>query len=351
MRIAVLGCGAVGGVIAACLTRAGNDVTAIVLNPRIESALLEHGFHFRELDGPSASIPPSRPPIKTPREAEGTYDLVVTATPSTAMESALREILPFLARDAIVVTCQNGLPEDRAIAIIGDRVVGCVVGWGATMEAPGVYRRTSRGRLQIGKPNPAAPSPDRAAAVLRAVSTVEVVDDLAAVRWSKLAINCVTSPFGAIGGEPLGALLKAASVRRLALEVFAEAAEVARREGVTMQPVAGTLNIARIAIDDRERSSRFAPSLLLKHALLIAIGFKFRRMRSSMLYAIERGRPIEIDYLNGEIVRRGERRGFPTPVNRAIVATVRKIEQRELTSSPATLRGLSAQFSQAGSTL
>jgi 2-dehydropantoate 2-reductase len=170
-------------------------------------------------------------------------------------------------------------------------VAGCVVGWGAAMSEPGVYRRTSSGKLQIGKPTAECPAPGRIAKTLEAVSPIQVANDFSAVRWSKLVINYVTSPFGAIGGETLGRLLKDSSVRRLALEVFAEVAEVARREGVAMQPVAGTLNIARIAIDERERSERFAPSLILKHALLLAIGFKFRRMRSSMLYALERGRP------------------------------------------------------------
>jgi 2-dehydropantoate 2-reductase len=344
MRIAVLGCGAVGGVIAACLTSAGNDVTAIVSNPRIETALLTEGFRLSEIDGPCAIIPTSQRPVKTPREAGGVFDLVVTATPSTVLETALRKLMPFLARDALVVTCQNGLPEDRAVAIVGDRVIGCVVGWGAAMSEPGVYRRTSSGRLQIGKATPTCPPPDSVVHALQAVSPVEVVSDLSAVRWSKLAINCVTSPFGAIGGEPLGTLLRDSRVRRLALEVFAEVVEVARREGVAMQAVAGTLNIAKVAINDRERQARLAPTLILKHALLLAVGFKFRRMRSSMLYALERGRPIEIDYLNGEIVQRGERLGFPTPVNRAIVETVRQIEQRKKSSSPAALRGLSAQL-------
>jgi len=282
--------------------------------------------------------------VKTPQEVSGVFDLVITATPSTALDTALRDVSPFLASDGLVVTCQNGLPEDRAVAVVGDRVVGCVVGWGATMSEPGVYRRTSTGRLQIGKARPSCPPIDSVAKALEAISAVEVVGDLSGVRWSKLAINCVTSPFGAIGGQALGVLLRYSDIRRLALEVFAEVAEVAEREGVSMQPVAGTLNIARIAINDHERRARFAPTLLLKHALLLAIGFKFRRMRSSMLYALERGRPLEIDYLNGEIVRRGERLGVQTPVNRAIVETVRQIEQKLKSSSPSGLRQLGIQL-------
>jgi len=337
MRIAVLGCGAVGGVIAACLTHAGRDVTAIVSNPRIEAALLTAGYRFSDLNRALVTIPISRPPVKTAQEAGRTFDLVIAATPSTVLETALRETIPYVAPDGIVITCQNGLPENRAVAVVGNRVVGCVVGWGAAMSEPGFYQRTSSGKLQIGQATPACRLPDSVAEVLRAVSAVEVVRDLSTVRWSKLAINCVTSSFGAIGGEMLGTLLRNSQVRRLALEVFAEVAEVARREGIVMEPVAGTLNIAKIAINDRERLARLAPTLLMKHALLLAIGFKFRRMRSSMLYALERGRPIEIDYLNGEIVARGERLNVPIVVNRALVGMVRAIQQKQEFSSPQTL--------------
>jgi 2-dehydropantoate 2-reductase len=341
MRIAVLGCGAVGGVVAACMTRAGYDVTPIVSNPRIEAALINDGFSYSELDGQTSRIPTSRSPVKKPQDADCTFDLVICAVPSTALEDALKDVTPFLTNHARVVTCQNGLPEDRAAATIGDRVIGCVVGWGAAMNAPGVYQRTSTGRLQIGKASPACPSPSDLVSLLEAVSPVEIVDDLAGVRWSKLAINCVTSPFGAIGGKPLGPLLKIANVRRLALEVFAEVAEVARRQGVKMRPVAGTMDITKVAINDRERHARvIAPTLLLKHLLLLIVGYKFRRMRSSMLYALERGRPIEIDYLNGEIIKRGKHLGVPTPVNSAIIDTVKQIEQKNLTPSPRTLTEL-----------
>ena len=337
-RIAVVGCGAVGGVIAACLTRAGNAVTPIVGNPRIETALADEGFRLYDLAGELSRIPASCSPVQTAQQAGSIFDLVIIATPSTALETAIKEVLPFLAPDGRIITCQNGLPEERATAIAGSRIVGCVVGWGATMSEPGVYKRTSSGRLQIGKACADGPSPDDLVPILEAVSPVEVAGDLPAVRWSKLAINCVTSPFGAIGGAPLGTLLMDAKVRRLALEVFAEVAAVARLEGIKMRPVAGTLNITSVALSDREKQARwFSASLLFKHLLLLLVGFKFRRMRSSMLYALERGRPIEIDFLNGEITKRGARLGFPTPVNDAIIETVRQIEQRKKSSSPLTL--------------
>ena len=334
MRIAVLGCGAIGGTIAGCLTRAGHDVTPIVGNPRIEAALRSDGYALRDLEGQVSRVRASNPPVKTPAEVSGIFDILITATPSTALEAGLRDMVPFLAETGRVVTCQNGLPEDRAVAEVGNRVIGCVVGWGATMTEPGVYQRTSSGRLQIGCANASCPTADDLAPLLESVSPIDVVKDLSGVRWSKLAINCVTSPFGAIGGAPLGTLLMSPKVRVLALEVFAEVAAVARAEQLKLRPVAGTLDIARVAINDRERAARLSPTLLLKHILLLIVGYRFRRMRSSMLYALERGRALEIDFLNGEIVRRGARHGVATPVNRAIVDRVREIERKEKVSSP-----------------
>jgi 2-dehydropantoate 2-reductase len=108
-----------------------------------------------------------------------------------------------------------------------------------------------------------------------------------------------------------------------------------------MQPVGGTLEIDKIAITDAERQlSIGSPRLAYKHSILLAVGLKYRRMRSSMLYALERGRPPEIDYLNGEIVGRGAVHGVPTPVNRALVAQVRAIERKQAAPSLETLRAL-----------
>ena len=77
-----------------------------------------------------------------------------------------------------------------------------------------------------------------------------------------------------------------------------------------------------------------------KHALLLAVGLRYRRMRSSMLAAIERKRTPAIDFLNGEVVSRGQKHGIPTPINARIVDTVWAIARGTLTSSRETLDSL-----------
>jgi 2-dehydropantoate 2-reductase len=162
--------------------------------------------------------------------------------------------------------------------------------------------------------------------LLGAVSPAVQVADFAGARWSKLALNCASSTLGAVGGVRLGALLRRRFVRRLVLEIWTEVAAVAAASGRTMVPIGGTFDIERMALtpEDRTRSAGSA-ALALKHALLLGIGLKYRSVRSSMLVALERGRSPEIDFLNGEVVRRGAKLRVPTPVNEQLVATVQRI--------------------------
>ena len=129
-----------------------------------------------------------------------------------------------------------------------------------------------------------------------------LTQNLRGARWSKLALNCAVSALGTIAGERLGPLVRVRRYRRLALEVMTECVAVAKAEGVQLEKVAGTLDLDWIALSEADRASRGSAALTAKHALLLAVGLRYRRMRSSMLAAIERGRTPAIDFLNGEVV-------------------------------------------------
>jgi 2-dehydropantoate 2-reductase len=342
-RIVVIGCGGIGGVIAARLTRAGLDVTPVCGNEQIAAAIAAQGFRVRELDGTTWSVAPSRPPrvrLEDIAREGAPFDLCLLATKATTLEPALASAVPYLDPAAPVITCQNGLPEEIAAGIVGvERVLGCVVVFGASMTAPGEYQLTSKGSLQLGRPHVRSPETGPAAGLLENVAPVTVVDDLAAARWSKLAINCATSTIGAVGGVRLGALLRHRFVRRLVLEIWTEIAAVARASGVRMAPLGGTLDIEKLALTPSERRAPIgSPALAWKHSLIVAVGVKYRRMRSSMLIALERGRTPEIDFLNGEIVRRGRALGVPVEVNEKLVLAVKALVDRRETPSLALLR-------------
>jgi 2-dehydropantoate 2-reductase len=159
------------------------------------------------------------------------------------------------------------------------------------------------------------------------------------VRWSKLAINCAVSTLGTLAGERVGSLLRLRFARRLALEIVTEVVTVARAEGVRLEKVAGTVDLAWLALGAGE-TSRGSVSLAAKHALMLAVGARYRRMRSSMLAALERGRKPAVDFLNGEVVSRAAVHGLRAPVNEAARELVWAISRGERASSRATLRAL-----------
>lgn len=307
-----MGCGAVGGVVAAHLVESGQDVIAFSPNASIADAVEARGFQLRG-DGPARGVP-GRVARTVPA---GPFDVVVLATPPTQVEEAATAALPELAPDGTMLCLQNGLCEQRVARVVGDRrTVGAVVAWGAAMPEPGVYDRTAAGGFTLGRLDGTSDARlEELARLLECVGPTEITPNLAGKRWSKLAINCAISSLGAMGGDRLGALMQHRVVRRVGLELMTETVHVARRERVKLEKVSGTLDLEWIALTEEERRAAGSPSLLAKHALLYAVGLRFRRMRSSMLAAIERGRTPAVDYLNGEVVERGKQHGIATPMN------------------------------------
>ena len=335
MRFLVMGSGGIGGIVTALLHESGQDVVAFTTNPAIADAVTKHGFQVRG-DGAPRAVG-ARIEQRVP---EGPFDAVVLCTQPPHVEEAARMALPVLAHDGSMVCLQNGLCEARVAKVAGEeRTVGAVVAWGATMPEPGVYDRTAAGGFAVGAWNgtrDVAP----VAAAFEAIGPVEVTRNLLGKRWSKLAINAAISSLGTLGGDRLGALMAHRFVRRLALEIMTEAVQVARAEGVKLEKVSGTIDLDWIALTDDERAVSGSPSLVAKHGLLLGVGFRYRRMRSSMLAAIERGRTPAVDFLNGEITDRATRHGLPAPVNEWARSFVWEVARGEQAPGMDTLRAL-----------
>jgi 2-dehydropantoate 2-reductase len=331
LKVVVVGCGGIGGVVAARLTRAGVSVTPVTGNNEIAESIAKNGYQVEETTKEKWQVAANQRPVVSLADSQETFDLCLLATKATTLPDALREVLPRLAPNASVVCLQNGIPEEHAAKIVGkERVLGGVVAFGATMKSPGVYECTTGGGIQIGRPFPESPTPTSIVALLNQALPTKETPNLTGVRWSKLAINAATSTLGALGGERLWTLLQKRFVRRLVLEIWTELVSVARAADVSLEKVGGTLDINRMALNQRERATKIgSASLTLKHSVLLAVGMKFRRMRSSMLVALERGRTPEIDFLNGEISRQGKRLGVPTPVNDRLIAAVHQLMNKQ----------------------
>jgi 2-dehydropantoate 2-reductase len=337
--VLLMGCGGVGGVIAAGLLRAGYDLAIVTHNAEITRAVNTEGLRVTTPAG-QWSVPTAAHTHLS--QVEGPFDVVLLAMKATDVKQAAQDVAGRLAPEGYVVTLQNGVAEDAVAAILGrERVIGALVGWGASLYKPGVYEMTSRGELVVGElDGQVTTRAQRLKAMLDAAAPTTVSTNIYGVLWSKLAINCVITALGAVTGQLLGQMLQRAAVRRLALAITSEVADVAQARGITLEPVGGTLDIHRLYLPADRRLGGWGFDLLLKHAIMMVVGYKFRKLKSSMLQSIERGRRTEIDFMNGYVVECGREKGVPTPINAALTEMVREIEAGRRATSPKNLKDL-----------
>ncbi len=325
---------------AAHLIEQGHDVSVLTSNSAIAKAILENGIQLRGEDGPEAARPSAV--FQELASSSGEFDFVLLSTQPPQVEEAARSVSAALGSRGRVVCFQNGLCEERVAAIVGrERVIGAVVAWGASMVEPGLYDRTSSGGFSVGTLDGSVdPELERFTLMLEAIGPAAITRNLLGARWSKLAINCAISTLGTIGGDRLGPLIRNRFVRRLGLEIMTETVHVAAAEKVSLEKVSGTIDLDWIALTEAEMVAAGSPGLVAKHGLLLAVGARYRRLRSSMLSAIERGRTPAVDFLNGEIVDRGVRHSIPTPINAAARELVWAIARGETEASHETVRAL-----------
>ena len=338
-RLLLMGCGSVGGVIAGGLLGAAYDLTIVTHNPRICQAITEERLGVTTPDGRWSVDAIVHTRLD---EVERPFDVVLLAMKATSVEQAARDVAAYLAPEGYVVTLQNGVVEDRVGEILGrERVGGALVGWGATMLAPGIYEMTSRGELVIGELDGQMTSRvTQLQETLEAATPTTISTNIYGALWSKLAINCVITTLGAVTGQLLGEMLRRGDVRRLALAITSEVVDVAEAHGIELEPVGGTLDIHRLYLPPDRRAGGSGLSLTPKHAIMLAVGRRFHNLKSSMLQSIERGRRSEIDFMNGYVVARGQEKGVPTPVNAALTEMVREVEAGERTLSPENVDAL-----------
>ena len=318
MNVAVVGCGSLGGVIAVRLAgRQGLHLQVLNRNSLIAEAASRQGLRLR-VGGRWST---ARVPL-LPAPSRGPYDAVILAQKANGLERTCRELLPALAPRGFFLTTQNGLAGLELVRAFGPaRVVPSCVLWGASMTSPGVYELTASGPflLQAGE---ASPLPE-ARALLSQIFPVRLCPDITAVLWSKLAISASFTALGAISGLRFGQLAASPEGRRMILAIGEEVFRAARAQGVELGELGGGLNARRFL--QPAGQGGYPPTR--KHLLLRLMGWKHRRTESSMLDSLRRGRPTEIDFLNGLVVRAAEQAGLPAPWNRAVCQLVGEMER------------------------
>ncbi|MFX1533456.1 MAG: ketopantoate reductase family protein [Promethearchaeota archaeon] len=332
MKVAVIGAGAVGGPIAAHLVEHTVDTILVTKHPDLAELVKTRGICIRGVEKTREIVINAVPKIE---DLNNQFDIVFLAMKANDVEEAAKKVLPFLKEDSVVVTLQNGIVEDDIGKIIGrSRVIGAVVGWGSTMIEPGLVEKSSHGDFIVGSLDETGNQKhlEQVAELLGYCEPVKITDNIYGALYSKLTVNACITGLGAVCGLYLGEMLANGRTRRLFMGIATEAVEVGQKLEIQFEKIGG-LNISSLAL----KGSDSRLNTLKKHIIIRVVGFRFRRLKSSSLQSLERGRPSEIDYLNGYIAKKGQEVGINTPINRTIVQLVKEIERGEREIVPTNL--------------
>ena len=294
MHIAVIGAGAVGCYYGGLLLRAGYEVTFIGRQKHVDAInadglLLDTKTFKGHLPAKAA----------TDTSALGSPDLVLVCVKSADTEAAGRSLAGCLRPQTTMLSLQNGVDNaERLAAVTGHAVIPVVVYVGSEMAGPGHVRHHGGGDLAIG-PSPAS---EALAQTFEAAGIhTTIADDIAVTLWSKLVINCAFNALSAVADISYGPMLEVDGARDVVASAVREAIAVARASGVAL------------------------PEDLI--AQILKIPANMPQQKSSTAQDLARGKPSEIDFLNGHVVRKGAELGVPTPTNQALQVMVKLAER------------------------
>jgi 2-dehydropantoate 2-reductase len=296
MKVAVMGAGAVGCYYGAMLARAGHEVVLIGRALHVE-AVRANGLRLET----KAFDEQVKLDASTEASAVQGAHLVLFCVKSTDTESAAAQIKPHLSPDALVLTLQNGVDNDERVrsVLTSSDVAAAVVYVATEMAGPGHVKHHGRGELVIA---PSRSSEQVAQHLAAAGVPTQISDNVRGSLWAKLVLNCAYNALSAITQLPYGEVVKGQGVAEVIRDVVAECLAVAKADGVA---IPGDTDAAVRGIAETMPSQY-----------------------SSTAQDLARGKPSEIDHLNGFVVRRGEALGVPTPANRVLFVLVKLLESK-----------------------
>ena len=302
-RVVVVGPGGVGAYFGGMLARAGAPVTMLGRSGGQSAhlvAMARNGLRLETLTFDE------RVPVETATSADvvAAAELVLFSVKTPDTDEAARRIAPHVSDRAVIVDLQNGVDNPERLRHAGIDPIVAVVYVAAAVETPGSVKHCGRGDLVIGHRSRASEVQRVAAWFARAGVSCQVSEDVERELWFKLILNSMTNAVSALTGASYGGLAAFEPAWQVAVDVAHEGIAVARAAGYD-----------------------FDPDAMIERGLEVcrAVG----AATSSTRYDIARGRPTEIDALNGFIARRGSRLAIETPINRVLWALVKLREQHD----------------------
>jgi 2-dehydropantoate 2-reductase len=303
LKVAIIGPGALGCLLAAKFTLAGEEVWLVDYRPERADLLNSQGLLLKTPQGIDAAVQVA---AGLPGEV-GPVDLAILTVKAHQAAAAAQGLPLLLGAGGLALTLQNGLGNLEEMAKVAgpEHLLGGASILGVTKLREGEVLLAGLGPTYVGPPPGSLVSPDAVEAVAalfrRAGLPCEVRGNIDAVLWEKLLVNVGINPLTALLQVKNGDLLNLPSAWKVAVAAASETLSVAQAKGVNL------------SVD---------PEARLAEVCTATSG-----NRSSMVQDVTAGRRTEIEALNAQVAARGESHGVPTPVNRLLTQLIRALEE------------------------
>jgi len=356
-RIAVLGAGAIGGATGAYLIKAGHDVTLIDQWAAHIEKIRRDGLTVTDLNG-EFTVPAKALHLSDVSGVREQFDIVFLSVKSYDTRWSAYLIEPYLKPTGFILPTQNALNDEVVASVVGfNRTVGCVTLLSVGVYEPGhILRHDPLDRqhtFTVGELSGLISSRVKeVVALLNAVGPSEATSNIWGVRWSKLDINCMSNALAGVIGPSSVSLNEAQQDTANLLRVITggEVTRTGQALGVNIDPIWGlpAAEFAEATTKEsvqklKEKIAEILSNMFLPPDLLQKkVGAP---QRPSLLQDVIKKRRTEVEFLNGEVVRKGKEVGVPTPMNQAILDLTLRIETGEVNPDPANLELLKKHVS------
>lgn len=330
MRLTIIGAGAIGGLAGAYMTRAGHDITLVDRWAEHVAAMNAHGLAIDGIRG-TLTVPVR---ARTPDQLDTPLDGVLIATKSQHTVDAVRQILPLLTPESVVVSFQNGFNEPDIAALLGgmDRVIGCIPNYGGALLDPGQIEFVHEGPIQLGEMDGTdTPRLRTLTEMLSALTQVQVSSNIWGQIWSK-EVYSAQVVFSALVDAPIRETLGVERYARIAGAVVREALEIADANGIAVEAF-DFFDPANYRPQTPADTRRLLDNI--NHAIWLLKkdqtgGYQFRKKGSGIWWDIVyRNRPSEVGASNGKLIDYGRAKGADVRLNEKLCAMIYEIERGE----------------------
>ena len=316
MKIAVIGSGAIGGVVAAYLKKAGEDVVLIARSSQVD-IINSQGLKIKGVRGVET--------IKVPAltRLDQNYDLVIFAVKTQDLEEAFAHNCEFLENGCLVLTTQNGVQADNILSahFERDQQLSSIVMFGATLTAPGEITFNFEGDWIIGRPlMPLDPKAHEIAAILGKAFKVVASPNIMGQKYLKLFVN-LNNCIPALIGKSMQETFADLDLCRLSIMLLKEGVDILTQANIELVslpefPKERIYGMAKMPIEQAAGIINKTLTTLSKEPLY-----------GSILQSIMRGKTSEIDFINGEIAQLAIHFKIPGTLNEKMVDMVHEVER------------------------